>query len=213
LCGKNAPLTKTECCGNWLCDDAASYVLFSYARNSCSRNHDHYTLCAFHHREQHPGSWKECPLCSAGFQTEVYVYFGTNEYNFEKLENPPAYEPTRCSTCGVVIRLSEDGHAQFGEQIWCQACADDQLEARLNAIQRSARSPRDAHEAPFTPAAARKWASLEGRKQTLLLNNVWCGTCRATTTIVRYQGKVERGTLVLEGHCIRCDGSVARAIE
>ncbi len=28
------------------------------------------------------------------FETEMYVYYGTNEYNFEVLENPPEYEPT-----------------------------------------------------------------------------------------------------------------------
>ena len=38
LCGKMANLTKTECCGRWICDDEDKYVLFSYARYSCHRN-------------------------------------------------------------------------------------------------------------------------------------------------------------------------------
>jgi hypothetical protein len=37
LCGKTKKLTKTECCGEWICDDEDKYVLFSYARNSCYR--------------------------------------------------------------------------------------------------------------------------------------------------------------------------------
>ena len=44
LCGKKTKLIQTECCGNWICDDADKYVMFSYARNSCYRNHDRYIL-------------------------------------------------------------------------------------------------------------------------------------------------------------------------
>src|SRR3989338_8005647 len=52
LCGKTRNLTKTECCGNWICDDEHKYVIFSYARNSCYRNHRRYTLCGSHHAEE-----------------------------------------------------------------------------------------------------------------------------------------------------------------
>lgn len=55
LCGKKRNLTKTECCDNWICDDEDKYVMFSYARNSCHRNHNHYTLCAHHRNEEHDG--------------------------------------------------------------------------------------------------------------------------------------------------------------
>lgn len=51
LCGKRGKLTKTPCCGNWICDDSDQYVFFSYAHNSCYRNHDHYTMCAVHYHE------------------------------------------------------------------------------------------------------------------------------------------------------------------
>ena len=105
LCGKTKKLTKTECCGQWICDDEGKYVIFSYARNSCSRNHSRFTLCGYHYTEEHKGSWKDCPVCRNGFETEMYVYYGTNEYNFEKLDNPPAYLPTKCARCGVVISL------------------------------------------------------------------------------------------------------------
>ena len=115
LCGKAAKLTRTECCGQWICDDEANYVLFSYARNSCNRNHRRYTLCGYHSAAGHRGHWKDCRRCRKDIETEMYVHYGTNEYNFEKLENPPAYTPTRCSACGVVIVLSEDAYSLSGD--------------------------------------------------------------------------------------------------
>jgi hypothetical protein len=36
------------------------------------------------------------------------VYLGTNETHFERLENPPAYVPTRCRVGHQPIRLGED---------------------------------------------------------------------------------------------------------
>jgi hypothetical protein len=124
LCGKTTNLTRTECCGNWICDDEHDYVLFSYARNSCHRNHSRYTLCSFHHNEGHPGDWKTCEQCRSNFETEMYVWYGTNEYNFEKLEDPPSYEPTMCSSCGRVIRLGTDGYSFSGKQYRCLNCSD-----------------------------------------------------------------------------------------
>ncbi len=123
LCGKAGKLIRTECCGQWVCDDEGSYRLFSYARNSCHRNHSRYTLCGYHHNEGHSGAWKHCASCRDGFETELYVYYGTNEYNFEKLENPPAYEPTRCCKCKAIIRLGEDGYSTQGDRYWCESCS------------------------------------------------------------------------------------------
>jgi hypothetical protein len=122
LCGKADRLTRTECCGNWICDDEDEYVLFSHARNSCYRNHRRYTLCGYHRAEEHTGSWKSCSACREEFETELYVHFATNEYNFEKLENPPAFEPTRCAACGTTINLGEDGYSQLGKDHWCEGC-------------------------------------------------------------------------------------------
>lgn len=127
LCGKTRNLTQAECCGNWICDDEHKYAMFSYARNSCHRNHRRYTLCAFHHNEAHQGNWKNCSECRDSFQTEMYVWYGTNEYNFEKLDHPPAYKPTKCSTCGAVIHLGTDGYSELGDQIWCESCTGKKL--------------------------------------------------------------------------------------
>jgi hypothetical protein len=122
LCGKRGKLTKTECCGQWICDDQENYVMFSYARNSCSRNHSRYTLCGFHFNEGHKGNWQACRKCRKDIETEMYVHYGTNEFNFEKLVNPPAYEPTHCAKCNKVIRLAEDGYTLSGGKTYCMAC-------------------------------------------------------------------------------------------
>ncbi len=137
LCGKTGRLAKTECCGNWLCADEGSYVPFSYARNSCQRNHGRLTLCGYHHVEEHPGSWKDCVTCRADFEAEMYVYYGTNKYNFEKLEHPPAYKPTRCATCNVVINLGKDSYSCLGRKYWCQDCSDQEMREILRGAPRS----------------------------------------------------------------------------
>ncbi len=125
LCGKTKNLTKTECCGNWICDDEHKYQLFTFARNSCHRNHSRYTLCSNHYNEEHSGNWKTCPKCRKSFSDEIYAYYGTNEYNFEKLPNPPKFEPTRCSKCNRVISLSQDGYTLLpsGKYV-CMNCSD-----------------------------------------------------------------------------------------
>ena len=128
LCGKTRKLTKTECCGQWICDDEEKYVIFSYARNSCYRNHGRFTLCGSHYAEEHEGSWQDCPICRNGFETEMYVYYGTNEFNFEKLKNPPAYLPTKCAKCGVIISLGYDGYSQKGNKYYCEECTHKEME-------------------------------------------------------------------------------------
>jgi hypothetical protein len=122
LCGKGGRLAQTECCGNWICDDYEKYQLFSYSTKSCRRNHDRYTLCCHHHNEGHEGDWRSCQACRDGFETEMYVWYGTNEFNFTKLENPPTFEPTHCSKCKRVIHLGTDGYTTQGDNYFCQRC-------------------------------------------------------------------------------------------
>jgi hypothetical protein len=122
LCGATRNLTKTECCGRWICDDEDQYVLFSFDRNSCHRNHLRYTLCGAHFNEQHPGRWQDCAKCREAIEPEMYAYYGTNEYNFEVLENPPAYEPTHCSSCGRVIVLAAGGYSHSRDGYQCGTC-------------------------------------------------------------------------------------------
>jgi predicted nucleic-acid-binding Zn-ribbon protein len=132
LCGKTKKLTKTECCGQWICDDEDKYVPFSYATNSCYRNHRRYTLCGYHYTEEHPGDWKDCPKCRNSFETEMYVFYGTNEFNFQKLENSPAYLPTKCARCGVVISLGYDGYSTKGGECWCEECTRKEMEGAID---------------------------------------------------------------------------------
>ncbi|MBU0648902.1 hypothetical protein KJ969_02260 [Patescibacteria group bacterium] len=133
LCGRaRKKLTKTQCCGNWICDDEGDYVLFSYARNSCSRNHRRFTLCGSHASEEHNGDWKTCKQCRADFEheLEMYVWYGTNEYNFAKLENPPAFEPTHCSKCGERIVLPDGGYSVLCGEYRCDNCPIDDQERK-----------------------------------------------------------------------------------
>jgi hypothetical protein len=84
----------------------------------------------------------------------------------------------------------------------------------LEATQIPMREPRRARRrGGFTGPAARRWAALGVESQMRILNNVWCGACLETTTIVEPAGRVERGDLILEGACIKCGGSVARLVE
>ncbi len=124
LCGSKGKLTKTECCGQWICDDEDQYVPFTYARNSCHRNHSRYTLCGYHDAEGHKGDWKKCKQCREDFSDdlEMYVEYGTNEYNFEKLPNPPAFEPTYCSECGELIVKANGGYSVQNGVCICAKC-------------------------------------------------------------------------------------------
>jgi hypothetical protein len=124
LCGKSDALCRTQCCGNWICDDYDSYVLFSYARNSCARNHERYTLCGLHHLEQHASpSWKTCEECRELYdKVEMFVWAGTNSYNFARLDAPPSFEPTCCAECGSVIHLGEDGYSILNGAYFCGGC-------------------------------------------------------------------------------------------
>ena len=128
LCGKRKNLIRAECCGNWICNDEDKYVEFTYALNSCHRNHRRLTLCGYHRTESHAGDWKTCKKCRKSFGTEMYVWYGTNEFNFEKLENTPAFKPTYCSHCGTVIHLGTEGYSITEGKYYCESCAQAKLE-------------------------------------------------------------------------------------
>ena len=132
---KSKPREKIDCCNNWICNDENDYVEFSYARNSCCRNHRRFTLCGYHHTEEHKGDWKTCKDCLEGFELEMYVWYGMNEYNFEKLENPPEFEPTHCTKCGERVVLSEDGYSLLCGVYRCDNCSITEKE-RLNIIRK-----------------------------------------------------------------------------
>ena len=55
-------------------------------------------------------------------ETEMYVYYGTNEYNFEVLDNPPKYEKKKCCKCNRIIKLSEESVTIGKEGYTCSDC-------------------------------------------------------------------------------------------
>ena len=118
LCGSTENLMKTPCCDNWVCDDEDQYVLFSYARNSCCRNHNRYTLCAYHYNKDHPGKWQSCETCKNDMPIEHYVDYGTNDCNFEKLKNPPKISIT-CQNCGFRSGTIQDFAYQTSDGWYC----------------------------------------------------------------------------------------------
>lgn len=122
ICGATSHLVRTPCCGKWICDDADQYVMFSYARNSCYRNHSRFTLCGAHYAEGHKGDWKTCKKCRKLAEPEMVAWYGTNEYNWEKMPDPPAFKPTLCSKCGKRIVLPDGGYAYTREGYVCEDC-------------------------------------------------------------------------------------------
>ena len=157
LCGKRSKLIQADCCGKWICNDEHKYVAFSYARNSCHRNHSRFTLCAFHHGNEHEGDWQTCEKCKENFkdQMEMYVWYGTNEYNWETLPNPPSYEPTTCIKCGRVIPLADGGYKINKDGYTCDNCYDTPSAYRPPVPQPKKRVPAKAKK-PAKPSPAAK---------------------------------------------------------
>lgn len=71
----------------------------------------------------------------------------------------------------------------------------------------------EAPSRPFAPAP-RLWKSIPETHREQLLNNVFCGRCRASMRIVNFTGTPEEsGGLVLRGFCADCGSPVVRVIE
>jgi len=76
------------------------------------------------------------------------------------------------------------------------------------------RAPRAIEASPhFTPAADKMWAAVDPSMRIRLLNNVWCTTCRGSSSMELLEGRVEQGDLVLRGRCVACGNDVARVVE
>jgi hypothetical protein len=65
----------------------------------------------------------------------------------------------------------------------------------------------------FTPTASKLWAKLSSEQKRMILSNVYCGGCKAETMIINAHGKAERGSLILNGDCVKCGCAVGRFVE
>lgn len=65
----------------------------------------------------------------------------------------------------------------------------------------------------FTAPAENLWAAIPAEARERVLENVWCAHCRTGTTIIDYRGRVQKGDLLLEGHCAVCGRRVIRLLE
>ena len=60
--------------------------------------------------------------------------------------------------------------------------------------------------------AAQKWAKVPKNVQELLINNVFCSTCKVTT-ITEYTLQDDKFGVLLKGKCKKCGKKVARLVE
>ena len=65
----------------------------------------------------------------------------------------------------------------------------------------------------FSRPAQEFWNKIPAEIRIKILNEVWCGKCKAAVSILNITGSVEGGDLVLKGNCHQCGRPVARLIE
>lgn len=65
----------------------------------------------------------------------------------------------------------------------------------------------------FTPEARKRWDHIPSSDKTVLLDNVWCGECKAGISMHLKEGKMSGRSLILHGTCKKCGGEIARVIE
>jgi hypothetical protein len=65
----------------------------------------------------------------------------------------------------------------------------------------------------FTEPAKEAWLNIPEETREKLLSNVHCTTCGEMTTIVKYDGQIRSGDLLLDGNCETCGDDVTRLIE
>ncbi|GBF92203.1 hypothetical protein Rsub_05285 [Raphidocelis subcapitata] len=121
-------MTRTQCCGNALCDTSGEYVLMSYSRDFCERSHDRYTLCGYHGEEREcdkSKDWRECPRCLSFGQLPDRLWRGLNAYNFCPLKSTDVPRHSRCDRCDGCQRLymsGVEGSAFSGGRSLCPRC-------------------------------------------------------------------------------------------
>ena len=69
------------------------------------------------------------------------------------------------------------------------------------------------HLPTFTPKARKRWDEIPREIRTKLLDNVWCGKCRDSVSMILQNAKVKTDMLLLEGICKICGSKVIRVVE
>lgn len=133
MCGlcraRKPPFKYTECCRRVVCADEGNYVLMSYGRNSCSRNHNRYTNCSNHNQAGHAGRWQDCAACKNGYDEYDWWTFGSNPpdlaacCNFpdDVLQGPRPSLPL-CSGCRRPVDTATEAHSFGATGLCCMAC-------------------------------------------------------------------------------------------
>jgi transcriptional regulator with XRE-family HTH domain len=113
----------------------------------------------------------------------MVVAYGTNEYNFEKLPDPPAFEPTHCSACGSAIDLWNDAYSIMGDGYRCEECL--LAERRAITAERSTAERTAAHR-----TAADRTAAADGAAPQSLPPG-------AEAVLTSLRRKIRQGTSIL----------------
>ena len=64
-----------------------------------------------------------------------------------------------------------------------------------------------------TPQAKKIWKAIPKNVRLKILNNVWCVHCSKMTGVGNTTMNIDRGDLIIRGHCTLCGGDVARLVE
>ncbi len=64
-----------------------------------------------------------------------------------------------------------------------------------------------------SPPAKRFWDNVPPHVRLEILNKVWCVGCRKAGGIAIETMSVKNGHLIIKGHCLTCQGPVARLVE
>jgi hypothetical protein len=135
ICGKAENIIQTPCCKNDICtDEHIPYYLNE--PDNCSQRHNRNTICGHHYNYKHEGQWQNCEKCKNSLMTEIYVWYGTNKFNFVKLDKLPKYELTVCCRCKSRIKLGEEGFLNYRNRYYCSSCALATQAERENSFNR-----------------------------------------------------------------------------
>jgi hypothetical protein len=66
---------------------------------------------------------------------------------------------------------------------------------------------------PFTPEGRRRWEKIPEWAQRKILDNVFCGRCLDSVSILLETAEMKGKDLILRGKCQRCGKDVCRLVE